>query len=186
MPVTQTNRKGQTYYLHAGTTRTGKPRYWFSTKAEGDLAGSFPEGYEVDEDPDAQVFLRKQKPQVVTPGEIAFVRDGLVRYAHGQNCLIDLRDEHIVVYHAERVTIDLEDFGFGSRELPARYRGYMKVMRFSLVDEEARTFWAQRWCFRGAIDRWIDLGMSGSRGKLPDLAKKFCPHIGQDSFYELM
>jgi hypothetical protein len=186
MPVTHANRKGQTYYLHAGTTRTGKPRYWFSTKAEGDLAGSIPEGHEVYENPDAQVFLRKQKPQVVTPEEIAVVREGLARYAPGQNCLVDLRDEHIVVHHAERVTLDPEGFGFGSRELPARYRDYMKVLRFSLVDEEARTFRVQRWCFRGSIDRWIDLWISGSQGKLPDLVKMFCPHIGSESFYELM
>ena len=58
MPVTHTNRRGQTYYLHAGTTRTGKPRYWFSTKAEGELVDPIPEGHEVYENPDAQGFLR--------------------------------------------------------------------------------------------------------------------------------
>jgi hypothetical protein len=55
-----------------------------------------------------------------------------------------------------------------------------------LVDEKDRTFRVQRWCFRGSIDRWIDLWESGSEGKLSDLVKKFCRHIGQESFYELM
>ena len=36
MPVTHVNRKRDTYYLHAGTTKTGKPRYWFSMKDDGD------------------------------------------------------------------------------------------------------------------------------------------------------
>ena len=182
MPVNHTNRRGQTYYLHTGTTKTGKPRYWFSTRAEGELADSIPEGHEVYENPDAQVFLRKVVPQLVTPSEVAVVEDGLERYAPGQDCLVDLKGEHIVVYHAERVTLDLEDFGLGLRELPPSYRNYMKVMRFTLVDEDARTFRVQRWCFKG----WIDLWMAGGQGNLRDLVKKFCTHIGRESFFELM
>ena len=44
----------------------------------------------------------------------------------------------------------------------------------------------QRWCFRGSIDRWIDLLESRSDGKFSDLVKRFCPHIGQESLFELM
>jgi hypothetical protein len=186
MPVTYTNRKGHTYYLHAGSTKTGKARYWFSTKPEGDLADSLPEGHEIYENPDAQVFLRKIVPQLVTPLEAATVEKGLERYAPGQNCIVDVKGEDIIVYHAGRVTLDLKEFGFGIRELPVASRNYMKVMRFTLVDEEARTFRVQRWCFRGSIDRWIDLWSSGGRGTLSDLVKKFGPHIGKESFYELM
>jgi hypothetical protein len=184
MPVSHVNRKRDTYYLHAGKTRTGKPRYWFSKGTEGELVETIPEGYEIYENPDAQVFLRRIVPQLVTPAEIAVVEGGLRRYAPSQNCIVDVQGEHIVVYHAERVSLVLEGFGFG--ELPPSYRNYMKVKRFTLADEPDRTFRVQQWCFRGSIDRWIDLWMSGSEGKLPDLVKRFCPHIGQESFYELM
>jgi hypothetical protein len=184
MPVTHVNRKRDTYYLHAGKTKAWNPRYWFSKSTEGDLVGSIPDGYEVYENPDAQVFLRKIVPQLVTPAEIAVVEEGLRRYAPGQNCLIEVHGENIVVYHAERVRLDLERFGF--RDLPPSYRDYMKVMRFTLVGERDRTFRVQRWCFRGSIDGWIDLWMSGGEGKLPDLVRKFSPHIGQESFFELM
>lgn len=109
MSVTHVNRRRDTYYLHAGKTRTGKPRYWFSRSTEGDLVETIPEGYEIYENPDAQVFLRKIVPQLVTPAEIAVVEEG-----------------------------------------------------------------------------WIDLWMSGSEGKLAVLVREFCPHIGQESFYELM
>ena len=144
MPLTHVNRKRDTYYLHAGTTRTGKPRYWFSKSIEGELVGSIPEGYEVYENPDAQVFLRKIVPQLVTPAEIGAVEDGLRRYARGQNCLVDVKGKHIVVYHAERVSLDLERFGFAAGELPPSYRSYLKVMRFILMDETERTFRVQR------------------------------------------
>ncbi len=80
----------------------------------------------------------------------------------------------------------LKRFGFGLTELPTFNQRYMKVMRFTLVDEKNRTFRVQRWCFRGSIDRWIDLWESRSEGKLSALVKRFCPHIGQESFFELM
>jgi hypothetical protein len=186
MPVTHVNRKRDTYYLHAGTTKTGKPRYWFAKSAEGDLVESIPEGYEVYENPDAQVFLRKIVPQLITPAEVAVVEDGLKRYAPGQNCLVDVQGEQIVVHHAERITLDLKGFGFGLAELSTINQRYMKVMRFMLVDEKDRTFRVQRWCFRGSIDRWIDLWESRSEGTLADLVKTFCRHIGKESFFELM
>jgi hypothetical protein len=164
MPVTHVNRKRDTYYLHVGKTKTGKPKYWFAKSTEGELLESIPEGYEVYENPDAQVFLRKIVPQLVIPAEVAVVEEGLKRYAPGQNCLVDVQGEQIVVYHAERVSLDLEGFGFGLTELPTFNRRYVKVMRFTLIDEKDRSFRVQRWCFRGSIDRWIDRWESRSEG----------------------
>ena len=83
---------------------------------EGELLESMPEGYEIYENPDAQVFLRKIVPQLVTPAEVAVVEEGLKRYAPGQNCLVDVQGEQIVVYHAER---SLSTWRF---RLPLRYR----------------------------------------------------------------
>ena len=168
MPVTHLNRYRDTYYLHVGRTKTGKPRYWFSTKADGDLVDAIPEGYEVYENPDARVYLRKKPPQIVTPEEIAVVKEGVQRFAPDQNCIVDVRKADIIVYHSKRGSL------------------YQKMLRFTLDDKEDRTFRVQHWCFMGSIDDWIDLWVSGGIGKLPDLVREFCPHIGQDSFYELM
>jgi hypothetical protein len=186
MPLTHVNRRRDTYYLHAGKTKTGKARYWFTKSADGDLVESIPDGYEVYENPDAQVFLRKIVRQLVPPAEVAVVADGLKRYAPGQNCILDLQGKHIVIYHAESVNLKIEGFRFGSLELPTIYQRYMKFMRFTLLDQKDRTFGVQRWCFRGSIDGWIDLWASGRAGTLSDLVKTFCPHIGQESFFELM
>jgi hypothetical protein len=35
--VTYTNRKGRTYYLCQGTTKTGKPRYYFAREPKDEL-----------------------------------------------------------------------------------------------------------------------------------------------------
>jgi hypothetical protein len=62
VPITHTNTKGKTYYLHQGTTKTGKPKYHFSMQSEGTLAASIPAGFEIYETPNAQVFLARLWP----------------------------------------------------------------------------------------------------------------------------
>ena len=44
MPVTYTNRKGKTYYLHQGTTTKGNPKYFFALRDEGNLVETIPPG----------------------------------------------------------------------------------------------------------------------------------------------
>jgi hypothetical protein len=165
MVVKHANRKGKTFFLHETKTKTGKPKYFFSMKEDAVLVGSIPEGYEVDENPDAQVFLRKTLPRFITVSEVAVVRAGLRRHAKDRPCMADVREKHIVVYHSERGDL------------------YQKVLRFTLIDEECRQFAAERWCFLGSIDDWIPL--SGD-SVLARLVERYAPHIGRESFFELM
>lgn len=81
MAVEYVNRKGRKYYLHEGKTKTGKPKYFFSMKPEGNLVNVIPEGYEIYENPNAQVFLRKVSPQIITPEEVETVKAGVKKYA---------------------------------------------------------------------------------------------------------
>jgi hypothetical protein len=64
VPITHTNAKGQTFALYQGTTKTGKPRYYFAMQSEGTLAKAIPAGYEIYENPNAQVFLRRIRGMV--------------------------------------------------------------------------------------------------------------------------
>jgi hypothetical protein len=98
MAITHINRKQQTYYLHQGKTKTGKPRYFFSIKAEGDLVEAIPEGYEIYENPNAQVFLRKIPPQLITDEELAIVDKGLKKYAKVDHYLVDVKKQIISIY----------------------------------------------------------------------------------------
>jgi hypothetical protein len=65
-----------------------------------------------------------------------------------------------------------------------KFLSYSPMMRFTLVDEQTRTFAVERWCFRGAIDGWFSL--LGGVGELKTLVAKYCRHLGRESFYELM
>ena len=60
---------------------------------------------------------------------------------------------------------------------------YQAVMRFVLADPEKRLFLAERFCFRGSVDHWIDIG--GPAQKLSVVLKKFSKHLGKESIFEL-
>ena len=109
MPITHTNAKGKTYYLHQGTTKTGKPKYDFSTKSEGPLTDAIPEGFEIYENPNAQVFLRRMPPKLITDEERQIVEDGMRKYAEVQDYKIDVKGNAIVVYTADQDIETLAD-----------------------------------------------------------------------------
>jgi hypothetical protein len=107
-----------------------------------------------------------------------------------QDCKIDVKGNAIVVYTPNQ---SVEEFAqllkrlnpFISetqvRALFARSIQYSPMLQFVLDDEKCRTFTAQRYCFRGAIDDWIDIGY----GPLTTLIKQYVPHLGQESYFDL-
>jgi hypothetical protein len=193
MTIEHITRRRQTYYLHAGTTKTGKPKYFFSLKSEGIPVNAIPEGYEIYENPNAQVFLRKIPAQIITPEEIAIVQTGIEKYAKTNLFILDVKSQYIVVYLCDQVggsAMDLDSFGFLfagkdsalAKAALARSRTYSPMMQFGLHDPNTREFVVERWCFRGAIDDWIPLD---GPAKLADLVKTYGRHLGKESFYDL-
>lgn len=55
---------------------------------------------------------------------------------------------------------------------------------FTLQDEDERLFSAERWCYLGSIDAWRPL--LGGAADLESLAAQLLPHVGRESFFELM
>jgi hypothetical protein len=100
VPITHTNAKGKTYYLHQGTTKTGKPKYHFSMQSNGALAESIPKGFEIYENPNAQVFLRRIPPKIITDEERQIAEDGMRKYASVQDYKIDVRGNAIEIHTA--------------------------------------------------------------------------------------
>jgi hypothetical protein len=158
--VQHINRKRETYYLHQGRTKTGKPRYFFSRKSEGELCRQVPDGFEIYEDPRGQVFCRRIRPKLIWEQEIEVVREAIRNCGKQFFAGVDVKKKDIIVYEHEE-----------------------PCFKFTLCDGK-RLFVASRWCYRGSINGWISL-CSGPK-PLSQLAGQYCRHIGEESFYELM
>ncbi len=191
MPITHVNSKGKTYYLHQGTTKTGKPKYHFAMKSEGNLADNIPEGFEIYENPNAQVFLRRIPPKIITDEERQLVEDGMQKHATVQDYKIDVKGKAIIIFTADQ-DVDhlagmLREFHpnpMSNPEVASLLRSaihYSPMLQFILDDKDQRLFTAQRYCFKGSIDDWIDI----DHGKLVKLVKTYLQHLGEESYFEL-
>lgn len=189
MPVKYTNAKGKVYYLHKGQTKTGKERYYFSMNNEGPICASIPEGYEIYEHPNAQVFLRKIPKKIILDEEIDIVEDGMKNHSSLKTYKIDVRKNIIQIYTPNQDVEALENILSKVSCLPAITKqaindvvNYSPNMQFVLTDKEKRTFVAQRYCYLGRIDDWINIGGPDSLGAL---VKKYIKHLGKESFFDL-
>jgi hypothetical protein len=140
--------------------------------------------------PNAQVFLRRIPPKIITDAERQVVEDGMRKYASVQDYKIDVKGNAMVVYTADQ-DIDalvhlFQDVGSMRDEAQIRRAirreiTYSPMLQFVLSDEQHRAFVAQRYCFRGAVDDWIDLG----QGPLATLVEKYVKHLGKESYFDL-
>lgn len=193
MPITYTNRKGLTYFLNKGVTKTGKPRYYFAKEQKGESVDEVPQDYEIEESVNAVVSLVKVRPKLIPHEEWICVEDALARHPKARDYRLTVKDKTIVVYETTGPDVD-RVMGFfanfpvlpGARkrleEEREIYSQFTPVMRFILEDQETREFRAERWCYRGSIDDWIYAGYSG---KIKALAKELIPTLGTDEFFEL-
>jgi len=201
MSIEYSNRVGKKYFLREGKTKTGKPRYFFSSKqnGKGDITKSIPEGYEIYEHPEnAQVFLRKIKPRLITELEEQFVKNSLRSLNKTKRYILDSKDKTLTIYESSMDDGNLKDiFGGLLSGFPTRPgistddamtalvnisdQHYTAMLRFTLKDKEKRTFVAERFCFRGSIDDWIFL--SGP-DNFRDIVKKYLATLGKDEFFE--
>lgn len=190
MPIQYTNRRGKTYYLHQGVTKKGNPKYYFSLKSEGDLVNEIPAGFEIYENPNAQVFLRRIHPKIITNEEVVIVEQGMRQFSSERHYQIDVKKNTIIIFTADQNVDALaatlsNAFPFQSLEVKnilAQSINYSPMLQFVLIDKEKRTFITQRYCFLGSIDDWVQIGEPDA---LPKLVKEYVKHLGQDSYYEL-
>jgi hypothetical protein len=191
MSVEYVNRKGKKYYLHVGKTKTGRPKYYFSMKDKGDLIDAIPDGYEIYENPNARVFLRKIKPRIISEQEKEIVENSIKKSTPLDYFFVEVKKNAIIVFLPNQdinsLTDVIQDFPMVAMRpnLKSVFNNiltYSPCMKFVLRDKEKRIFGTQRYCYLGAIDGWIDIGKPGA---LKKLVKKYIPHLGKDSYYEL-
>jgi hypothetical protein len=190
VPVMYKNRKGDSYYLHKGTTKKGKPKYYFSQKKDGDLVEEIPEGYEIYEHPNSQVFLRKSRSRIFRDKEIFLVEDAIKESSDIKYWRIDIRDDAIVIFtpiqNVEGVRETLSTLFASDEEIGdtiKRVLDYSPEVRFKLQDSETREFSAERMAYFGGEREWWALEYSQN---LKKLARKYCPHLGKESLFEFV
>jgi hypothetical protein len=190
MPITYTNRKGTTYFLCQGTTKTGKSRYFFAREPKGEAMDAIPEGYRIEESVNGLVSLVKDRPRLIFPEETAAIDAALKRHPKGSNYRLGVKHNQIIVYERLGPDIDRLNAMFGilgpidqrAGEILDRSAKYTPIMRFILDDPKKRDYHAERWCYLGSIDDWI---YAGQAGEIETLAHELIPTLGTDDFYEL-
>lgn len=199
MTLQYTNRTGKIYYLSEGKTKSGKPQYYFSLKEKDNSVDKIPEGYEIYEHPEnAQVFMRKIKPRIVTELEEQYVKNQVKALQRTKRYRVDCKDKYITIYESDaEVENTQEIFGdlLGKMGLAAGMemgnameaisnimdQNYTAILRFCLEDKEKRLFSVERYCFRGALDKWIYLDASEN---FRELVKQYVNILGTDKFFE--
>lgn len=189
--ITYTNRKGQKYILKTAETRTGKPRWYASMKAEkGKNAKAMPEGYDFYEDVNGQVFVRKPIKTNILPGEVDAVERAC--WDIKTDCKVVTGKKDLVVYRSEFDPSFLDwmcsEFGNVKREPGEKYMrdtaDYSPSFRFALIDSKRRTFSVERMSYRGPEPHWYLLRIES---ELPAALKEYIPVLDDmEEFFELM
>ncbi len=191
MTLQDTNYKGDVYYLRKGTGKKGGSQYSFSRKEAGTRVESIPKGYEVHEDPNGRVFLRKIVPKKISEEELSAVENSIRQYAKLKDYRIAVKGKAITIYLPDQEVDELksllDSFVFVNRsvldESLKNVLTYSPILRFVLTDEKQREFQVERVDFSDSDDKWWLL--EDGKG-LEKLAKKYCRHLGKDSFYDLI
>ena len=160
-------------------------------KAENTTKEPVPKGFEIYEHPrNAQVFLRKIPQQLITKEEIRVVQKGLKKKLDATQYKIDVRKDSIQIYTPDQdidalsaIIAEYSKINPTPEKLLQDVITYSPKMQFTLIDKEKRIFIAKRFCYRGEIDDWIDIG---TRGSLDEVVDQFIKHLNKDSFFDLL
>jgi hypothetical protein len=192
MPVTYTNRKGFTFYLCQGVTKTGKPRYFFAREIKGEPVEQIPAGYTITESVNGVVSLSKAQASQLREEEINAVKAAVAQHPKRNRYRVNVRPKRIEIYEAagpdaETLMASLGDLLPMMAEMADRvaveldrYTQYTPVLRFTLIDAEQRTFEAERMCYLGSIDDFINIGYV----PLEPMASDRIATLGTDEFFE--
>jgi hypothetical protein len=197
MPVSYTNRKGVTYTLYRGHTRSGKPRYYFGRHGQdqGEPVTELPPGFTISESVNGVISLVKDRPALMQPEEIAAVEAAVQQHPEARRYRVAVKGKRIEVY--EQVGPDYNELvshlripglsrpGLAEelRALEERHAQYTPVLRFTLLDPKQRRFGSERMCYLGSIDGWLEL--HGHTGLVAELARALIPTLGTEQFFEL-
>ena len=196
MTLEYTNRKGDRYYVFQGWTKTGKPKYYCSRKRSRSNVEKLPNDFEIYEHPqNGIVSIRRARPSRLTPIECEFVKEQIRSQAGLEHFIVDQSNYSFVVYVCDRSPEDVNEMievmcgpwvanVESKRQFLFQQATYSPAFRLTLTDDSERLFCIERWCDRGSIDDWISL--SSRDRPLDELAATYFPHLGHDTYFDLI
>jgi hypothetical protein len=192
MTITYTNRKGFTYYLCRGTTKTGKPRYYFAREIKDEPLEQIPAGYTISESVNGLVSLSKSHVSQLREAEINAVKAAVARHPKHRRYRVNVRPKRIEIYESGGPDPETFIAELGSvfpifpgttgrlAEQLEQSAQFSSVLRFTLLDAGTRTFAAERMCYLGSIDDFINIGY----GPLEPMASDIIATLGTEEFFE--
>ena len=201
MTVTHTNRRGDTYYLLQGLTKTGKPKYYVSKKPGANTVEQMPDGFELYEHPaDGIVHFRRIRPTSILPKEREAAIQIIRKLTERDLFFAECEEDSLVIYWPDRDPIAMSallskmfgmpvDLGFSNpaitgRQVDSEVLRMLRtspVLRFTLNNEAKRTFVTSRMCYKGGREFWLPISRAR---KLEELVRTFAPHLGHDSLFD--
>ncbi|RYI28759.1 hypothetical protein EVU96_12555 [Bacillus infantis] len=101
MVLSVKNSRGDTYFLHSRLTKKGNLSYHFSKNAEGAAEIQVvPEGYEIYEEPNGNMYLRKQATSPITADELRLIEEGMKKYSIIEDFKTDVKKDAVYIYQA--------------------------------------------------------------------------------------
>lgn len=207
-PFSYTNKYGATYYLHQVQGSDGRT-YNVMRKNPDGAATRLPDGMEVRENVHGQVAVRRVRPARFTTMEQRLLRaamDNLRPFAYlldidgnaatvyasaeDRKCFLESLDAEFADGFAEALSKALakryspelvEMFRARRKERKANRPRYYPLLRFVIEDRWERRFAVERVCFSGESS-WVRLEVL----PLSAAAMKYLPHLGRDSFFDLI
>jgi len=192
---------GDTYYLHEGRTKTGKPRYFVARSIREGALTAMPAGFAFTESINAVVSVARKTGPELSPlpaTDLELVQVELSRHEHLWGHKAAPFKGDIVVYQplgalaeaafsgfARSVWLGLEETpAYKQRLAEARQHVLSKaqfdpVFKFSPATEPAGIYIAWRMCYRGR-GGWLRL----RSGRLTVLAQRYIRLLGTDELFE--
>lgn len=191
MPLIYTNRKGKANFFRAAKTAKGAIRYYVTKSADfPDLIDEVPDGFEIYEEPcEARVVLRKIVPSLVTKEEIELVRKAVEKLSDLNDFFIEGEAGEIIIWVSQFNSISGIEDNLTHEEIieehGARVTTWMRYFddfKFALFDEKDRTFVAVRRVLL-SFGHGEYMPLKKGVGSLEKLTKKFCPYMGNDTYF---
>ncbi len=195
MPIHFTNYKGDKYFIKTKLTKKGNTTYYLTKKEDDTCLDELPDGFEVVEKYDSKMMvLRKSKEPLFNLKEIHAIKKELEKNEDVVDYRLDVNGDVIKIYTFEAEE-DERINGGGLEDLikmmsPSKQelivnslkRFHERMRIYVEKEDDERSFRLQRYCYRGSIDDWINIGGGDD---MKELSKTYIVHLGKMSYYEL-